>query len=170
MIAQSFYIAYPVRSVRQWDPMGCWAAALAMIQGREWCTAAPSEIIESGGLSANPYQSSGVENMRRLAAMHDLVFHAPMSWSIEEIADLVETYGPLMMGGRIPARHFVVVGGIWGDGTPETTTLKIYEPSPYKPESFACTWKEWFDFYRESSEWIVHRRCSAYERQAVPLR
>ena len=76
-----------------------------------------------GGLRGN-YQ-----NVAAFARAHRLTIHAPQSWHVHRLIELLRN-GPVVMMGYRPTGHAVVIGGLESDGTPERTYLKIFDPWP----------------------------------------
>jgi hypothetical protein len=60
-----------------------------------------------------------------------------MTWTVQGFAGLLRR-GPLWVGGvqplgsptAIQSGHVVVVGSMWGNGSPDGTMLLIYDPWP----------------------------------------
>jgi len=95
--------------------------------------------IGPGGASTGPNGGLGssFDNVQTFARAHGLVMHAPMSWSVQGIINLMRR-NALWVAGTQPlgsptgtqSGHAVVVGSVWGNGRPDGTMLLIYDPWP----------------------------------------
>lgn len=111
--------------------MTCWSAAATMLFGNMSVGPGGAVITPSGGLG------SAHANVEAFARAYGLTMHSPMSWTVEGLAGILRR-GPLWVGGvqplgsptAIQSGHVVVVGAMWGNGNPDGTMLKIYDPWP----------------------------------------
>ena len=111
--------------------MTCWSAAATMLFG--------NMSVGSGGATVGPRGGLGMwhANIQTFARAHGLTMHPPMSWTTLGFAALLRRR-PLWVAGlqtlgsptARQARHAVVVGSMWGNGSPYGTMLLIYDPWP----------------------------------------
>jgi len=128
-VAQSFNIQYDVELVPQQTDMSCWAAGAAMLVG--WFDKVcinPEEIASQIGYWAQ-YDSQGL-NASDLTMLNHWYLKAepPQSYTVEGFVQMLGTHGPLWVATHEGGPHVRVVAGASGDGTPEGTILKIYDP------------------------------------------
>jgi len=121
---QSINVQHPVLLYAQPTDMTCWSAATTMLFGTTF-SAGPGTagLSDTGGLSAS------LPNIQAFAHSYSLRLHAPQSWTVAGIIELLRR-GPVAMMGALPSLHAVVLGGVAGDGTPQGTLLTIYDPWP----------------------------------------
>lgn len=115
------YVQVPI--LQQPDPMSCWSAAAAMVQGSKACiTAAGSP---RNGLPAN------YSTLKKFADDQRLTLVAGASWSVSGIANILRVNGPIWVGlkGK-DYRHAVVLVGLKGNDNPESATVVFVDPSP----------------------------------------
>lgn len=104
--------------------MTCWSAAITMLFGNLFSAGSGrASTAANGGLNPN------FGNVQALARSYNLRLHAPQSWTVPGLVDLLRK-GPVMMMGYVPSGHAVVLGGIVSDGTANGTTLSVYDPWP----------------------------------------
>jgi hypothetical protein len=117
-------IDHQVQLYSQPTDVSCWSAATTMLFGnRSSIGPGGARISRRGGLRDN-YQ-----NIAAFARAHRLTVHAPQSWHVHRLIELLRN-GPVVMMGYRPTGHAVVIGGLESDGTPERTYLKIFDPWP----------------------------------------
>lgn len=136
-------IDYQVQLVPQPTDKSCWAASMAMIVGyRDSASYTADAIAAQAGMDTNtPYSWNDI-------------LSAVSAWQLKQIGpasampaawgDLLQSNGPLWIVEVGNPYHAVVVGGIHGDGTPEQTTLTIYNPWP--PNQGVVEQKAFLDF------------------------
>lgn len=122
-------IQYDVELVPQQTGMSCWAASAAMIVGwRDMVCIDPSEIARGVGYWSQYYNNGLPADDTRMFGYWGLTLESPQTYTIEGFARLV-SYGPLWVATDLNGGgHAVVVAGLRGDGTPDRTMVKIYDP------------------------------------------
>ena len=131
-----FSVIYDVQLHPQPDRHTCWSACATMVLGS-------NQSVGSGGAMTGPglSGSGGLRthawNVMEFARVHGLEFENleadhDSRPPIGRLRHLLELYGPLSVDSSFwrGVRHAVVIGGIWGDGTPAGTTMRIYDPWP----------------------------------------
>lgn len=111
--------------------MTCWAAAATMLFGDRSVDPGHVVLTEHGGLFTSD------ANVEAFAHAAGLVYNPPASRTVQAFAALARN-GPLWVSGIQPLgeptaiqhNHVVVVGAMWGDGSPKGTMLLIYDPWP----------------------------------------
>jgi hypothetical protein len=111
--------------------MTCWSAAATMLFGNMSVGPGGAAVSPSGGLN------SAQANVEAFARAFGLTVQPPMTWTVQGFAGLLRR-GPLWVGGvqplgsptAIQSGHVVVVGSMWGNGSPDGTMLLIYDPWP----------------------------------------
>ncbi len=137
--SERYAYLHRVRLVPQWTQTTCWSAATAMLTGQQACMAAgPATATQEVGL-LNDSELDDPANMRRFAAYHRLTLVPGATWLPDGLANFLSR-GPIMINtlwdvAGYASRagspgHMRVVAGIRGDGTPQATTLRIYDPWP----------------------------------------
>jgi hypothetical protein len=126
----AFRIDHNVELIPQSSDVSCWSAALAMMLGCKM-SLGPG-FAKLGSENGLPQNST---TMRALADSYGLQVWEGKSWGIDELKERLERYGPLMIGGtfqgdRELVAHALVIGGMWGDGSPDGTQLRILNPAP----------------------------------------
>lgn len=121
-----YSIGYPIVLVPQRTQMTCWSASASMLKGSNSTPGSGSARLDpTGGLIDTP------ANLLAFANSHGLILNYGQSWTVAGLANLMQTYGPLMLCAVLPTfKHCVVIGGLRGDGTQDGTTLRIYDPAP----------------------------------------
>jgi len=135
-----YVLLYNVKLVPQYTPTTCWSAALAMLLNKE-ATMMPgmAKLGTNYGL-LNDSDLSGPANTKKLADSYNLNLIHAMSWQAPALANMIGSYGPLMVDllwnadqfvkGKGSSGHMIIIAGIRGDGTDEGTTIRIYDPWP----------------------------------------
>jgi hypothetical protein len=145
-------IRHPVTLFPQPTDMTCWSAAATMLFGNQTIGPGDASLSDEGGLLAD------YENVKKFADSHGLEMHAPQSWSVDGLADLLKSQGPLWVAGNVPSGHAFVIAGMEGDGTPEGTRLIIYDPwPPNKGAVRSEVYADWMQKYPEATTYILHR-------------
>lgn len=130
-----------VEVIGQPENYSCWATAASMVVGwrdkvsldiqalKKWFTG-NTGVSSDSGLYAHDNQ--------KLADTLGLVAEPPQSYSVDGLRRVLENYGPLWVGIHTEDGwgHAVVVSGLYGDGTPDNTYVRIHDPwgrNPGKP-------------------------------------
>jgi len=117
-------IQHQVTLQPQHTQMTCWSAVVAMMLGGGFCAGSGEASMDSrGGLLPDE------QNVAALARSYGLQMEMPQSWTVQGLANMLRG-GPVGMFGAMPRRHAVLIAGMRSDGTPDTTTLTIYDPWP----------------------------------------
>jgi hypothetical protein len=131
--------------VAQPTSMTCWAAVVTMmLSWRDQISytiehamdlAGPVYMLKFNKSKTNDKEGGllGSEKPPLMTAL-DMIGEAPMSYTINGLKDLLQTFGPLWVttdenpteGFAIHAR---VITGIFGDGTVDGTSLRIIDPA-----------------------------------------
>jgi hypothetical protein len=121
-------IDHPVRLIPQNSSWSCWNAAITMISE----TRGVRQSIMTGPDHMQYYLTSG---MSGVAA--DQALARELGWRVldhsPELQELISILRrtPIYVGGRLTASsHAVVFGGLFSDGTPDGTMIKVYNPAP----------------------------------------
>jgi hypothetical protein len=118
-----------VQLVPQLTDMSCWAAAAAMVVGwRDQMSVDPGEIARGSGHWSAYASGLNPADVPALANAWGLIMEPPQSYTIEGFRQMVELNGPLWVGAAVPRLHAIVVSGIYGDGTPDGTFVRIKDP------------------------------------------
>jgi N-acetyl-anhydromuramyl-L-alanine amidase AmpD len=119
--------------VGQPDNTSCWATAGAMVAGWRDKVSLDIDAIKqmfsaNTGLAGNAGLSPG--DRQKLADVLGLVAEPPQSYSVDGFRRMLENYGPAWVGIRTNDgwNHAVVVTGLYGDGTPDNTYVRIHDP------------------------------------------
>jgi N-acetyl-anhydromuramyl-L-alanine amidase AmpD len=119
--------------VGQPDDSSCWATAGAMVTGWRDRVSLNVDTIkqmfsDNTGLKSNAGLSPA--DRQKLADVLGLVAEPPQSYSVDGFRRMLENYGPAWVGIRTDDgwNHAVVVTGLYGDGTPEKTFVRIHDP------------------------------------------
>ena len=111
--------------------MSCWAAAAAMIVSwRDRIAIDPEEVARGIGQWTAYRDGLHPHDVSALADRWGLIAEATRAWSVADLRRLLETRGPLWMGEASPGLHSIVVTGIYGDGTPEGSFVRVNDPWP----------------------------------------
>jgi N-acetyl-anhydromuramyl-L-alanine amidase AmpD len=122
-----------VEVMGQPENYSCWATAASMVVGwrdkvsldiqalKKWFTG-NTGVSSDSGLYAHDNQ--------KLADTLGLVAEPPQSYSVDGFRRLLENYGPLWVGIHTEDGwgHAVAVSGLYGDGTPDNTYVRIHDP------------------------------------------
>ncbi|TCP23622.1 papain like cysteine protease AvrRpt2 [Tenacibaculum skagerrakense] len=125
----SLDISYPIQLVPQTSGMSCWAASAAMIVGwREQISIDPQDIARGVNGWESYYNNGLPPDNTEMFSVWGLQYDYPQSYTVEGFASLLQG-GPLWVATNLQnGAHVVVVAGIRGDGTPDGTILKVYDP------------------------------------------
>jgi len=136
---EKYAYLHSVRLVPQWTPTTCWSAATAMLTGQLACMSAGPATATVGDGLWNDSDLDTPENMRKFAAFHHLTLVPGMTWMPDGLAGFLRR-GPIMINTlwdvagytsrQGSSGHMRIVAGIRGDGTPEGTTIRVYDPWP----------------------------------------
>lgn len=128
---ESFDVWNEVPLVPQLTGMSCWAAAAAMIVGwRDSVPVEPEEVARGSGTWASYRDGLDPADVPSLAAAWGLHLETPREITLEGLRRMLEEQGPLWAGEASPGLHSVVLTGIYGDGTPDGTFVRINDPWP----------------------------------------
>jgi hypothetical protein len=135
-----YVILHNVKLIPQHTPSTCWSAALAMLLGVQASMSPGNAQTAAGGGMFNDAELSKPDNTKKFANFYGLKLLNAQSWMPDGLANMLRTRGPLMMNmlwnapkyiaGHGSSGHMMIIAGIRGDGTPEGTTLRIYDPLP----------------------------------------
>ena len=126
----SFSVGHRVPLIPQLSSMSCWAAAGAMVVGwRDNKSIDDFAIAEQA--KSKPQYAKGLEANNQAALTRLGLSSLPLaSYSIRELADLVDRVGPLWFASNPSSPHARVITGVFGDGTPSGTRFRINDPWP----------------------------------------
>ena len=131
--------------------MTCWSAATTMLFGDRSIGSGTASVGSSGGLNSN------YNNMVLFATAHNLTLHAPQSWTVQGLTNLLQR-GPFVMAGRVPSGHAFVIAGINTDGTPLGTVLTIYDPwPPNTGKKYTVIYSQFMNKYPMASMYVLQR-------------
>jgi N-acetylmuramoyl-L-alanine amidase len=141
---QSFDVWHEVPLVPQVTGMSCWAAAAAMIIGwRDRIDVDPEELAHASGRWEEYRDGLIPDDVETLAAAWGLVIEPEASFEADGLRRLLIENGPLWVGEASPGLHVVVVAGLYGDGTPDGTRVRIADPWPVgKGERYTLSLRE----------------------------
>jgi hypothetical protein len=126
---QSISVDLPVQLVPQPTPVTCWAASLAMVAGyRDSASYSADTIAAAAGMDTIAGYSWA--DIQKAVTTWNLQQEGPTSAMPSAWADLLRTWGPIWIVEVGAPYHAVVVGGLQGDGTPESTDVTVYNPWP----------------------------------------
>jgi hypothetical protein len=114
--------------------MGCWAAGVAMILGwRDHVCISPETIAQNpGGAPYVAQLTTGLDpNDINLLTNWGLTVEAPMCYTAEGFAQLLESYGPLWVASGVGPRvsaHIRVVTGMEVGSTDSNSNAVINDP------------------------------------------
>jgi hypothetical protein len=136
---ESFVLLHPVRLVAQPTATTCWAASAAMILGRSAPVTAPPFMLNASGALINDSELNDAAISSQFCRAFGLRLYPGQSWLPQGLAAVMRR-GPVMcnvlwdvtgfVSGAGSDSHWVVFAGIRGDGTPEGTTIRVYDPLP----------------------------------------
>ena len=141
LATQSFDVNWTdVQLVPQPTSMSCWAAAAAMVVGwRDRVSVDPAAVASGSGFWSEYTSGLWPRDHDDMGRAWGLVVEPPQSYSVDGLRALIERNGPLWIGLLMPSGshgfpdaygHAVVVTGLYGDGTPGGTKLRILDPLP----------------------------------------
>src|SRR5262249_6274167 len=141
---EPFDIWHGVPLVPQLTGMSCWAAAAAMIVGWRACVDIDPEEVARGTGRWEAYRDGlEPEDVDALARAWDLHVEEPRSYGVAELRRLLERHGPLWVGEASGGLHVVVVAGMYGDGAPDGTFVRVLDPWPEgRGERYTITFRE----------------------------
>jgi hypothetical protein len=120
-----------VPMVPQLTGMSCWAAAAAMIVGwRDRVVVSPEEVASGSGRWGAYEEGLLPADVETLARTWELSVEPARDWNVESLRERLEEVGPLWLGEASPGLHSIVVTGIYGDGSPDGTFVRINDPWP----------------------------------------
>ena len=124
----------------------CWAASLAMVvSARDQASTDPEAIASRAGM--NVTTGYGWNDIQRAVRAWNLVEEGGQSAMPDELERWLEEWGPIWVVEIGAPYHAVVLAGIHGDGTPEGTSVTVYNPWP--PGVGAIETKSFLDFENE---------------------
>jgi hypothetical protein len=145
---EQFDVWHEVPLVQQLTGMSCWAAAAAMIVGWRDCIDIDAEDVARGAGRWHAYRQ-GLEpaDVGAFARAWGLEVARLSALSVAEIRRLISEHGPLWVGEASPGLHVVVVAGMFGDGSPTNSFVRIADPWPIgRGERYTISFQE----FRES--------------------
>jgi hypothetical protein len=135
-----YVILQNVTLVPQQTQSTCWSAALAMLLGVQASMSPGKALTGAGGGLFNDSELARPENTEKFANSYGLTLLLGQSWAPDGLSNMLRAHGPLMMNllwnapkymaGHGSSGHMLIIAGIRGDGTPDGTTLRIYDPWP----------------------------------------
>ncbi|MGB0065366.1 MAG: papain-like cysteine protease family protein [Terracidiphilus sp.] len=143
----SFDVNWPdVELINQPTGMSCWAASAAMVVGwRDKVSLDPAAIASGAGQWAAFTNGLNPADIPTLATAWGLAQEPGQCYNANGLLQLLQTYGPLWVGAEVPGLHAIVVTGIYGDGTPDGTYVRINDPwdrdpgTPGNPGAYLST-------------------------------
>jgi hypothetical protein len=153
-------ISHSVELVPQQTNMSCWAAAAAMVVGwRDFVCINPSEIARGIGYWSQ-YNNNGTglppDDTRMFAYWGLTLIQSPQTYTVNGFADLLRG-GPLWVATDLNGGgHVVVDAGLRGDGTPDGTMVKVYDPWEQGMTTFRTSNKG--SIYEQTYTEFVHRQ------------
>ncbi len=150
----AFDIWHEVPLVPQLTGMSCWAAAAAMIIGwRDRIDVNPADVARGSGRWADYSDGLAPQDVQGLAEAFGLVVEPPRTITAERLRRLLEANGPLWLGEASPELHVIVVAGLFGDGTPDDTRVRVLDPWPEgQGERYVLTVRELLASLRAAEE------------------
>lgn len=136
-LAQNSYIevVYDVPLIPQQTGMSCWAAGAAMLVfWRDQVSFDVSEVVRDNSYWSEYAHGLPIEDTSIFDVFGMIEEPSQPPYSVAEIQELLELYGPLWVTG-MPG-HVRVVTGLVGDGTPEGTMVLINDPWDIDMEGF----------------------------------
>jgi hypothetical protein len=131
----SFDFTWPdVELVAQPTDWSCWAASASMVVGWRDRVSINSAEIAAGTAHWVPYADvkKGLypSDIDELAVAWRLTAQPPQSYSVEGFRALMASHGPLWIGVAVPSGHAIVAYGMYGDGMPSSTKVRVLDPWP----------------------------------------
>ena len=108
-----------------------WLAAAAMLLGwRDRSPVDPMQLLQRIGNAIGSIRPDGLKaaDLAAIAQAFGLVPEQPGTFAVDSLRQLVTTLGPQWLGVVGLAPRFVVVTGLYGDGTPGGTYVRINDP------------------------------------------
>jgi hypothetical protein len=130
-LADTFDIWHEVPLVEQLTGMSCWAAAAAMIVG--WRDRIHINAVDvAHGAGRHEAYRDGLEprDVATFARAWGLEVARLRELSVGELRRLLADHGPLWVGEASPGLHVIVVAGMYGDGSPEGSFVRVADPWP----------------------------------------
>ncbi|MCU7917132.1 MAG: hypothetical protein KZQ95_02095 [Candidatus Thiodiazotropha sp. (ex Epidulcina cf. delphinae)] len=124
-------IWHEVPLVPQQTGMSCWAAAAAMLVGWRECLHSKPDAIAQGAGHWQAYQN-GLDPHSIVALSQQWRLY-PLDYeelTPEALKRILYEVGPLWVGEASPGLHSVVITGIYGDGSPQGSFVRINDPWP----------------------------------------
>lgn len=129
-LGQTVDIDHNLTLIAQQTNWNCWQAAASMVSERT----ARKISVATSPTHMGYYLSSGAnglaaDNQLALELGWQKLDHSP---SLTELTTILRRT-PIQVSGILTAingAHAVAFGGMWSDGTPEGTVIKVYNPSP----------------------------------------
>jgi hypothetical protein len=128
-VSRDVAVTYDVPLVPQQTGYSCWAAAAAMIVAwRDNLTVDPAALASGTGPWHRYKDALQLEDPTMFDTWGLAAEERPTVYTVASFRRLLETWGPLFVGGADPGPHVRVVVGLTGDGTPTGTTVHIADP------------------------------------------
>lgn len=140
----AFDVWNEVPLVPQLTGMSCWAAAAAMLVGwRDRISVRPDEVASGAGHWGAYEDGLHPRDVETLARTFQLRLEPARRWDVLTLRRRLEAVGPLWLGEASPGLHSIVITGIFGDGTPDGTLVRINDPWPIgRGERYLLTFRE----------------------------
>lgn len=139
-----FDIWHEVPLIAQETGMNCWAAAAAMIVGwRDQINCETNNIVEK--MLNKQANNIGLfpQDVQTLAQVWGLLIEPPQTYIVDSLKELLLAHGPLWFGQANPGLHVIVITGMYGNGTPDKTYVRINDPWPIgRGERYSITFSE----------------------------
>lgn len=127
-----------IAAIAQPTDMTCWAAAVTtMVSWRDQASHTIEEVMDQAGqFYHQKFKNNEVlysDEESKLFAALGMTEKAPQNYSVEGVLSLLRNHGPIFVIGNEgstgnPALHARVIIGMFGDGTPDGTSLEIADP------------------------------------------
>lgn len=142
--ADTFDIWHEVPLVEQLTGMSCWAAAAAMLVGwRDRIHIDAPEVARGAGRSEAYRDGLEPRDVETFARAWGLRVARPRELSVGELRALLAEHGPLWVGEASPGLHVIVVAGMYGDGSPDGSFVRIADPWPVgRGERYTLSFRE----------------------------
>lgn len=122
-------VSCDVSLVPQPTSVSCWAAALAMVAGlRDGVRLDAAGVAARAGMDLDT--SYTWPQIRPALAGWSLTEESARGSAPQEWADLLREWGPIWVVDPVAPQQAVVVGAVTGDGTPDGTWVRLYNPWP----------------------------------------
>jgi Papain-like cysteine protease AvrRpt2/Putative peptidoglycan binding domain len=129
--AEPFDLWLEVPLVPQLTGMSCWAAAAAMIIGwRDCIDIDPEDVARASGRWSDYRDGMHPHDIDSFARAWGLFVEPAGSLTVTRLRELLERNGPLWVGEASAGLHVIVMAGIYGDGTPDGTLVRVLDPWP----------------------------------------